>query len=92
MRAAVITKWGEKEWNAMDNIIKHESNYNPQAVNPNGGATGICQALPADKMASEGADYLTNPDTQIRWCIRYIADRYGNPTNAWDFHQRMGWF
>ena len=30
------------------------------------GAYGIAQALPASKMASAGADYMTDPATQIR--------------------------
>ena len=37
------------------------------------GAYGIPQALPASKMASAGADYMTNPATEIRWGLGYVA-------------------
>jgi|ERR1017187_5076882 hypothetical protein len=56
------------------------------------GAFGIPQALPASKMASAGADYMTNPDTQIRWGLGYIEQRYVTPCNAWDHETRDGWY
>ncbi len=34
------------------------------------------QALPGDKMASAGADWKTNPQTQIKWGASYIKGRY----------------
>lgn len=46
------------------------------------GAYGIPQALPASKMATAGADWRTNPATQIRWGLGYIAGRYGTPCGA----------
>ena len=42
-------------------------------TNPASGAYGIPQALPADKMASAGADWQTSAATQIRWGLGYIA-------------------
>jgi hypothetical protein len=38
-------------------------------------------------MATFGADYLTNPVTQIRWGLDYIKKRYGSPCQAWTFWQ-----
>jgi uncharacterized protein YabE (DUF348 family) len=39
---------------------------------------GLCQSTPANKMASAGADWQTNPVTQLRWCAGYAVDRYGS--------------
>jgi hypothetical protein len=43
-------------------------------------------------MASAGADYRTNPVTQIRWGLGYIKDRYGTPCGAWAHSQATGWY
>jgi peptidoglycan DL-endopeptidase CwlO len=61
-----------------------ESGWRVNAYNDSSGATGIPQSLPADKMASAGADWQTNPRTQIRWGIGYVQGRYGDPCNAYD--------
>lgn len=69
----------------VDFIISHESGWRPGAANSSSGAYGLCQSLPASKMASAGADYLTNPVTQLKWCSSYSA-RYGGwqgAYNAW---------
>lgn len=49
------------------------------------GAYGICQALPGSKMASAGADWATNPVTQLRWCDGYAKGRYGSWANAYTY-------
>jgi hypothetical protein len=36
-------------------------------------------------MASAGADWETDPRTQIIWGLGYIKDVYGSPCAAWDF-------
>ena len=43
-------------------------------------------------MASAGADWATNPETQIRWGLGYIRDRYGSPCGANDFKLGHGWY
>lgn len=65
-----------------DFIISHESGWRPNASNPSG-AYGLCQALPGSKMASAGADWATNPVTQLRWCSGYANSRYGGWANAY---------
>ena len=35
-------------------------------------------------MAAMGADWRTNPVTQMRWGASYIRSVYGNPVNAWN--------
>ena len=38
-------------------------------------------------MASAGADWQTNPATQIQWGLGYIKAIYGDPCKAWAFWQ-----
>jgi uncharacterized protein YabE (DUF348 family) len=38
---------------------------------------GLVQATPGVKMASAGADWLTNPVTQLEWASGYAVARYG---------------
>lgn len=87
----VLNKYGKEHIEPAMKLIMAESGFNPFAKNPSSGAYGLCQALPATKMASVGDDYLTNPISQIQWCIDYIK-RYGNPTLAWKFWQENHWF
>ncbi|MEU4093072.1 transglycosylase SLT domain-containing protein [Streptomyces sp. NPDC026673] len=74
------------------NIVMHESTWNPYAVNPSSGAYGLVQALPGSKMASAGADWRTNPATQIKWGLGYMNERYGSPCGAWAFWQANHWY
>jgi hypothetical protein len=72
------------QFSCLQSLWNRESGWRYDAENPSG-ATGIPQALPASKMASAGADYLTNPRTQIVWGLGYIRDTYGSPCAAWNF-------
>ena len=85
-------KWGEDEFGCLDKIFTQESNWQWNADNPTSSAYGIPQALPGNKMASAGADWKTNPATQIKWGLKYIKDRYGTPCAAWDFKSGTGWY
>jgi len=62
------------------------------SMNTSSGAYGIPQALPGSKMASAGADWATNPATQITWGLGYITGRYGTPCGAWNHSQATGWY
>ncbi|MGE5828678.1 MAG: transglycosylase SLT domain-containing protein [Micromonosporaceae bacterium] len=77
---------------ALDKLWTHESNWNERARNPSSGAYGIPQALPATKLATAGADWRTNPATQIKWGLSYIKARYGTPSNTWAFWQAHNWY
>ena len=77
--------WGAAEFNALYKLWNIESGWRQSAYNSNGGATGIPQALPGNKMASFGADWRTNPITQMKWGLDYIAGRYGDPIAAYNF-------
>ncbi|HQR26110.1 MAG TPA: lytic transglycosylase domain-containing protein [Nocardioides sp.] len=76
----------------LDPLYVGESGWRVDADNPTSSAYGIPQALPGSKMASAGADWATNPVTQIRWGLGYIAERYGTPCGAWSFKQGHGWY
>ncbi|MEU2551811.1 transglycosylase SLT domain-containing protein [Streptomyces sp. NPDC013313] len=80
------------QYNAFSKIVEHESGWNPSATNSSSGAYGLVQALPGSKMASAGADWKTNPATQIKWGLDYMNSRYGSPAKAWTFWQANGWY
>ena len=77
----------EDDFTALVFIITHESGWNPQATNPSSGAYGLPQALPGSKMASAGADWQTNYQTQIKWFLDYCNQRYGGVTAAYNHWQ-----
>lgn len=84
--------WGAGEFDCLVALWSKESGWNAFAMNRSSGAYGIPQALPGDKMASAGADWQTNPATQITWGLGYIQGRYGTPCGAWAHSQRVGWY
>jgi hypothetical protein len=80
------------QYTCFSEIVNHESGWDYTATNPSSGAYGLMQALPGSKMASAGADWQTNPATQIEWGLMYMADRYDSPCGAWEFWQANGWY
>ncbi|MEU3343848.1 transglycosylase SLT domain-containing protein [Streptomyces sp. NPDC006700] len=80
------------QFQCFSNIVNHESSWNYRAVNPSSGAYGLFQALPGSKMSSVGADWQTNPATQIKWGLNYMNGRYGSPCDAWNFWQANHWY
>lgn len=84
--------WDDGEYECLVALWDRESHWNVYAANPTSGAYGIPQALPGDKMATVGADWQTNPATQITWGLGYIAGRYGTPCGAWEHSERKGWY
>lgn len=83
--------WGDDQFGCLVELWNHESGWRTNAANPSG-AYGIPQALPGSKMAAFGADWETNPATQIRWGLSYISGRYGTPCGAWDSFNAKGWY
>lgn len=73
-------------------IVSHESGGSYTATNAGSGAYGLCQSLPAYKMASEGADWQTNPITQLRWCNSYAISRYGSWASAYSHWVNSHWW
>jgi phage-related protein len=79
-------------WSALEALWNRESGWRWNADNPSSDAYGIPQALPGSKMKSAGADWKTNPATQIRWGLGYIRSRYGTPTAANNFQRANNWY
>ncbi len=92
-KASLMAEAGisESDYVYVDYIISKESRWRPGALNSGSGAYGLCQSLPASKMATAGADYLTNPVTQLRWCSGY-AGRYGGWLGAYNAWLAQGWW
>ncbi|GAA3336814.1 hypothetical protein GCM10017714_01140 [Curtobacterium pusillum] len=84
--------WGSDQFQCLDNLWTKESGWNYRAVNANGGATGIPQALPGSKMATIAADWQTNATTQITWGLQYISASYGTPCAAWAHSQASNFY
>jgi hypothetical protein len=84
--------WSSDQFSCLDSLYMHESGWNPAAHNASSGAHGIPQALPGDKMAVYGADWATDPETQLEWGLHYIQDRYGSPCGAWSFWTSNNWY
>ena len=83
--------WRSEQYRALESLWYHESNWLHRAGNTSG-AYGIPQALPGNKMRSAGADWQTNPETQIRWGLRYIKSVYGSPTSAFSHWRSHNWY
>ncbi|MET1044234.1 MAG: lytic transglycosylase domain-containing protein [Microbacteriaceae bacterium] len=84
--------WGAGQYDCLVSLWNKESGWNVYASNKSSGAYGIPQALPGSKMATVGADWQTNPATQITWGLNYIQGRYGDPCGAWGSSQSRGWY
>ena len=91
---ALLSEFGfsSSEFGCLDSLWTRESNWRVNADNPSSSAYGIPQALPGSKMSSAGADWATNPATQIRWGLGYIKDRYGSPCGAWGHSESHNWY
>jgi hypothetical protein len=84
--------FGSDQFSCLESLWDKESGWDPHASNPSSGAYGIPQSLPGSKMASAGADWQTNPATQIEWGLGYIRDSYGSPCSAWGHSEANGWY
>jgi uncharacterized protein YabE (DUF348 family) len=80
MAAAGIAR---SDFTYVDYIVSHESRWNASATN--GRTWGLCQALPGSKMATAGADWQSNPVTQLKWCSGYAKGRFGGWSGAYNF-------
>lgn len=81
------------DYGYVDYIVGRESGWSPTKYNYAGsGAYGLCQSLPASKMASAGGDYMTNPITQLKWCNSYAVGRYGSWANAYNTWIAKHWW
>ncbi len=84
--------WNTRQHQCLVVLWNRESGWNHKAKNKSSGAYGIPQALPASKMKSAGADWKTNPMTQIKWGLKYIKIRYQTPCGALSHSNKKGWY
>jgi len=84
--------WTGDQVGCLINLWTRESGWRETAHNPSSGAHGIPQSLPGSKMASAGADWYSNPETQIKWGLNYINSRYGTPCGAMSFWYGHNWY
>jgi hypothetical protein len=84
--------WGSGgQWNALAQLITHESGWRPTAQNPTSTAYGLFQFLDST-WASTGIAKTSDPGRQTVAGLRYIGSRYGTPVGAWNFWQRHHWY
>jgi hypothetical protein len=84
--------WPSTEYDCLYSLWARESGWRYNAYNASSGAYGIPQSLPGNKMASAGADWETNPATQIIWGLGYISGRYETPCGAWAHSESNNWY
>ena len=84
--------WGAGEFSCLESLWTKESGWRWNANNGGSGAYGIPQSLPGTKMSSAGSDWRTNPVTQIKWGLQYIANTYGTPCSAWSHSRAVNWY
>lgn len=89
---STVYGWCGSQYNCLVTLWNRESGWRVNAHNKSSGAHGIPQSLPGSKMASAGKDWYSNPQTQIRWGLRYISQRYGSPCSALSHSHRTGWY
>lgn len=82
--------FGPGHWDDLNALVTQESSWNPKADNPTSTAYGLFQFL--DSTWGNYGGKTQNPYKQINKGLRYVADRYGDPTAAWDFHQQNNWY
>ncbi len=91
---ALMPKYGlsSSEFGCLDSLWEKESGWDIHADNPTSSAYGIPQALPGSKMSSAGPNWEDSAETQIRWGLGYIRDRYGSACSAWGHSQANNWY
>ena len=84
--------WNQKQFGCLVSLWNRESHWRHTARNRGSGAYGIPQAMPGSKMSQFGADWQTNPVTQIKWGANYISKRYSTPCGALAHSNTTGWY
>ncbi len=79
--------WKESEFKSLDNLWQKESNWNYKAKNPSG-AVGIPQL----KGGKNVENFMNDYTIQIEHGFSYIKNKYGTPTDAWEFFKNKGWY
>lgn len=69
-------------------LLRRESNCNPNAVNSSSGACGLAQELPCGKSGCQ----LGDGGCQMKWMKSYVDRRYGSFAAAIEFHNSNNWY
>jgi hypothetical protein len=88
-RAFKEAGYPDSEWPALVQLLNHENDtWDPKRPTggPNSDASGIFQFL-STTWDTVGMQYSEDPYTQGVAGMRYIKQRYGTPTGAWNFWQ-----
>lgn len=83
--------WGIDQWDSFNNIIEHESDWNPKSQNPTSTAYGLGQFLNSTWKWMEYTK-TDDPKIQIHAIIKYIETVYGTPDKAWSVWQKQKWY
>jgi hypothetical protein len=81
--------WTGPTWTALEQLWQAISGWST-TVTTKTGAYGIPGAQPPSAMASAGADWQTNPATQITWGVGYVKTKYTTPSAAWTYYTAHG--
>jgi len=76
--------WTGSKWTDLDQLVAHESSWNPKAQNPGSTAYGLFQFLNST-WGSVGGHKTSDPKLQGEYGLKYISQRYGDPSKAWKF-------
>lgn len=99
-KRSVVTQWDESEWSAFYAIIQKESSWTvttahyPTGIAPSGvrsSAHGLAGFLDSS-WETVGCVKTDNAKVQITCAITYIAQRYGTPKKAIQFHAKNNWY
>jgi Transglycosylase SLT domain len=72
------------EWQSLLALWNGESGWNNNAQNPTSTAYGIAQFLNST-WGGTGYSKSSDPSIQIKAGLKYISQRYGDPSSAWNF-------
>lgn len=76
--------YNDTQMQCLDWLWEHESSWNPNDYEND--ACGIPQSKPCNKIYKQQGSY--DWQSQIRWGINYISNRYGGkPCNAWNHYK-----
>lgn len=88
---AIKEGYSEKEFAYLNLLIMLEGKWDNEAQNPKSTAYGACQFLNSTWI-STGYEKTNDIEVQIRACLIYIKNRYGNIYKAYSFRINNGYY
>lgn len=80
--------FGPGHFDSLYKLINNESGWNPNAQNPGSSAYGLGQFLDST-WQGVGMQKTSDPNAQVDATLKYIKNRYGDPTNALNFWENV---